>query len=312
VVGGESDSASSCSADTQMETVIPGETLDDNSNNTEAVASSSVSLRGKRIFSLRAANSFGRDEMGTSLVDDGKPLRLSSRSYIAVDWSPAAKDRFFDTKAAEDFEEHETMRSRGAQKKTVIQLDDCLKLFMKEEQLSKHDPWYCPDCKEHKQATKKFDLWSLPDIMIIHLKRFSYNKYWRDKLDALMEFPTHNLDLRKFTINEDANNCDVYDLISVTNHYGGLGGGHYTAFGLNKDDNSWYYFDDSSVTTSSSDAVVTKAAYVLVYQRKNLNQSKKKGQSASATISLQHFNHNNGPSISNGVGAGCDEDMETN
>lgn len=47
-----------------------------------AVASCSASLpssRGKRIFTLRAVNSFGRDETGTVLVDNGKPLKLTSK-----------------------------------------------------------------------------------------------------------------------------------------------------------------------------------------------------------------------------------------
>ena len=42
---------------------------------------------------------------------------------------------------------------------------------------------------KHQQATKKFDLWSLPEVLVIHLKRFSYNRYWRDKIDTLIEFP---------------------------------------------------------------------------------------------------------------------------
>ena len=35
---------------------------------------------------------------------------------------------------------------------------------------------YCPECKELKPATKKFDLWKLPQVLVIHLKRFSYDK----------------------------------------------------------------------------------------------------------------------------------------
>lgn len=35
---------------------------------------------------------------------------------------------------------------------------------------------YCPQCKELKGATKKFDLWKLPQVLVIHLKRFSYDK----------------------------------------------------------------------------------------------------------------------------------------
>jgi len=49
---------------------------------------------------------------------------------------------------------------------------------------------YCPNCKEHQQATKKLDLWSLPPVLVVHLKRFSYSRYMRDKLDTLVEFPT--------------------------------------------------------------------------------------------------------------------------
>ena len=49
---------------------------------------------------------------------------------------------------------------------------------------------YCPRCRKHQQATKKFDLWQLPAILVIHLKRFSYNKVWRDKLDITIDYPT--------------------------------------------------------------------------------------------------------------------------
>ena len=84
---------------------------------------------------------------------------------------------------------------------------------------------YCPNCKKHQRATKKFDLWSLPEVLVIHLKRFSYTRSLRDKLDTLVEFPTRGLNMAPYII--DPNPTDaVYDLIGVCNHYGGLGGGH--------------------------------------------------------------------------------------
>ena len=73
---------------------------------------------------------------------------------------------------------------------------------------------YCPNCQKHQQATKKFDLWSLPEVLIIHLKRFSYNRYWRDKIDTVIEFPLKNLDMTPYVINS-AHGQAVYDLISV-------------------------------------------------------------------------------------------------
>ena len=74
-------------------------------------------------------------------------------------------------------------------KKQVIQLTDCLNLFTKEERLGEQDPWYCPQCKQFQQATKKFDLWKLPQVLVIHLKRFQFNRYRRDKLDVFVEYP---------------------------------------------------------------------------------------------------------------------------
>ena len=62
-------------------------------------------------------------------------------------------------------------------------------------------------------------------------------------------------------------------MVAVSNHYGGMGGGHYTAYAKNIDDGQWYYYDDSRVSISSEDSVVTKAAYVLFYQRRDMNNS---------------------------------------
>lgn len=87
---------------------------------------------------------------------------------------------------------------------------------------------YCPRCKEHRQATKKLDLWKLPDILVVHLKRFSYSRYLKNKLDTVVSFPLQNLDLTKYVKSKDGK-CYTYELYAISNHYGGLGGGHYTA-----------------------------------------------------------------------------------
>ena len=65
----------------------------------------------------------------------------------------------------------------------------------------------------------------LPSILVISLKRFSYNRYWRDKLDTQVDFPTRNLDMGPYIINKNHGKA-IYDLIAVSNHYGVMGGGH--------------------------------------------------------------------------------------
>lgn len=61
---------------------------------------------------------------------------------------------------------------------------------------------------------------------------------------------------------------EIYDLYAVSNHFGSLNGGHYTAFCQNSLDKKWYEFDDSSVSSISASSAVTKAAYVLFYRRR--------------------------------------------
>lgn len=62
----------------------------------------------------------------------------------------------------------------------------------------------------------------------------------------------------------------LYDLYAVSNHYGSLAFGHYTAFCKNPETGKWYDFNDSSVSElDSTEDVVSSAAYVLYYIRKD-------------------------------------------
>ena len=120
--------------------------------------------------------------------------------------------------------QEELASAKGGKK--AISLEDCLSEYTKEEQLGEEDPWYCPNCKKHQQASKKLDIWRLPDILVVHLKRFSHTRAWRDKIDAFVDFPIHGLDLSGKALKEEDREANVYDLFGVSNHMGGLGGGH--------------------------------------------------------------------------------------
>ena len=59
-----------------------------------------------------------------------------------------------------------------------------------------------------------------------------------------------------------------YDLFGISNHMGGLGGGHYIAHTLNSDDNTWYIKDDSTVSKINIPTPMS-SAYVLFYKKKS-------------------------------------------
>ncbi|XP_058499655.1 ubiquitin carboxyl-terminal hydrolase 11 [Solea solea] len=224
--------------------------------------------RRKSLFSIQAVNSNGTTERG--MGEGGNAVSFSSQPYVAIDWDSDMKKRFYNENEAEKYVKHASMDV--PQQQTTVQLQECIELFTTVETLEEENPWYCPVCKKHQLATKKLDLWSLPEVLIIHLKRFSYTKFTREKLDSIVDFPLRGLDfssclLRKHLSNEEPPSC--YDLIAVSNHYGGLRDGHYTSYAKNKDNAQWYYFDDSKVTFASEDQIVTNAAYVLFYHRQD-------------------------------------------
>jgi ubiquitin carboxyl-terminal hydrolase 4/11 len=132
---------------------------------------------------------------------------------------------------------------RQSRRRNGITLNDCLNEFGKEEILSENNAWYCPKCKEHRQAQKKFELWRTPDILIMHLKRFNSNRNFRDKLDLPVIFPLEGLDLQNRVLWKEEGKTLIYDLFAVNNHYGGLGGGHYTAYAQSFFNKEWYEYN---------------------------------------------------------------------
>lgn len=143
-------------------------------------------------------------------------------------------------------------------------LQDCLKLFSKEERLTDSNRFYCSHCKTHRDAIKKMQIWKLPPILLVHLKRFKYDGRWREKLQTLVDFPLDNLDLAQYVIGPK-HNLKKYNLYAVSNHYGGMDGGHYTAYCKNPLKQRWFKFDDHEVSDISASSVRSAAAYIFFY-----------------------------------------------
>ncbi|KAM0559638.1 hypothetical protein ACHAPJ_004162 [Fusarium lateritium] len=219
-------------------------------------------------------------------VADGGPLVRLGEGLV-VDWNEDAWDKVFggspttssDEQGASTFMAMDTLndsalkisqRRRQHRRTRGITLEECLDEFERAEILSEQDMWYCPRCKEHRRASKKFDLWKSPDILVAHLKRFSSSGYRRDKLDVMVDFPIEGLDLTSRVIQKEDGKEEIYDLIAVDDHYGGLGGGHYTAYAKNFVDGRWYNYNDSSVSpVADPSTCITSAAYLLFYRRRS-------------------------------------------
>lgn len=59
----------------------------------------------------------------------------------------------------------------------------------------------------------------------------------------------------------------------MSNHFGGTGGGHYTAFAKHPSSGEWYDFDDSCVSKirdkDLQETIVSSSAYSIFYRRRD-------------------------------------------
>ncbi|WCJ34160.1 Ubiquitin carboxyl-terminal hydrolase 8 [Euphorbia peplus] len=203
-----------------------------------------------------------------SKIEMNEPLKFNRKKVeVLVSWSEKMIGKY-DTCILSSLTEVFKPQLYTSRPQESVSLYKCLEAYLKEEPLGPEDMWYCPGCKEFRQASKKLDLWRLPEILIVHLKRFSYSRFMKNKLETYVDFPTENFDLSNYISYKDGQSSNCYELYAISNHYGGMGGGHYTAF-VDHGHGRWYEFDDESVSSRSEQRIKASAAYVLFYRRVN-------------------------------------------
>ncbi|TWW81373.1 ubiquitin carboxyl-terminal hydrolase 31-like [Takifugu flavidus] len=210
---------------------------------------------------------------------------------IVVEWDKETKDYLFKRTEDEYIPDAESVRhvKEQHQQPQTCSLAQCFQLYTKEEQLAPDDAWRCPHCKQLQQGSIKLSLWTLPDILILHLKRFRQDGDRRMKIQNMVKFPLIGMDMAPHMVKRSQSSWSLpshwspwrrpygmsrdpedylYDLYAVCNHHGTMQGGHYTAHCKNSIDGLWYCFDDSDVHPMSEDEVCKQTGYILFYQRR--------------------------------------------
>jgi len=96
------------------------------------------------------------------------------------------------------FDEDPSVGLSVQQQTEPVSLEQCLHAFTREEQLSGDEKYYCPKCATHQPATKKLQIWRLPPILIVHLKRFQFVNHRWIKSHKAVQFPYTDLDLTSY------------------------------------------------------------------------------------------------------------------
>ncbi|XP_037112603.1 ubiquitin carboxyl-terminal hydrolase 31 [Syngnathus acus] len=233
---------------------------------------------------------------------------------IVVEWDKETKDYLFGHTEEEYIPDAESVYLHREQhhQPQACTLAQCFQLYTKEEQLAPDDAWRCPHCKQLQQGRIKLSLWTLPDVLILHLKRFRQEGDRRVKMQNMVRFPLMGMDMAPHVVKRSQSSWSLpshwspwrrpyglgrnpddflYDLYAVCNHHGSMHGGHYTAYCKNSVDGQWYCFDDSEVAPVADDDVCQQTAYILFYQRRTAIPSWSANSSVAGSTSSSLCDH---------------------
>lgn len=149
-------------------------------------------------------------------------------------------------------------------KRKTLNIYECFDLFTNKEKLEGDNKWLNEKTNTYEDAIKQIQFFSLPDILVIDLKRFDNRMR---KNNCCIDFPLENLDLSKYIIGYDEKSY-TYDCYGICNHSGSSLGGHYTSYVKNAND-KWYHFNDTNVSeVENKNKMVSSKAYCLFYRKK--------------------------------------------
>ena len=138
-----------------------------------------------------------------------------------------------------------------------IQLRDCFEETFKLEHMQ--DPWLDDKTNTHKKIKKQTYLCYLPDILVIHLKRWNYDLRKNNTVVSFDEI----MNIYEYTIHTNKEECN-YELFGIINHQGNVMGGHYFSY-IKKQ--NWFSFDDSTITKIESSNIINNKNYCLFYRK---------------------------------------------
>ncbi len=154
------------------------------------------------------------------------------------------------------------------EKKGELSLDKCLSYFITKEYFKEQLSFYCNFCNKSTNYIKETKIIKSPKYLFFHFLRT--HNLQKDDRNILFTFENFNLD--KYMSKEKSKNNNIYNLIGIIFHIGGVGmmGGHYYAACKNYIDSKWYLFQDEGCEqVSDLKKLELDKAYCLLYEKIN-------------------------------------------
>ena len=168
-------------------------------------------------------------------------------------------------------------------------IEKCLSNFFKSENLINENKIFCEKCKKKNDSKKKFFIKILPNILIIHLKRFdNFGRKIQKNIKNLKE-----IDLNNFTLNEGKKNGTKFKLYSILVHSGFFSSsGHYFTF-LNKNNKNWVEMNDNFVQFVNENYVMNQNGYLFFYEKINENLNENLNENSNENFEILNENFEN-------------------
>ena len=127
-------------------------------------------------------------------------------------------------------------------------LDSSMKNYFKTEIMDGENKINCEECNMKRTCHKRQIFKSLPNILVINLKRFEfdYNTMLKSKLNNYFEFP-FELDMKEYLIENHKEINTKYELTGITIHFGFSDYGHYYDL-IKSPEGKWYKFNDNTIS----------------------------------------------------------------
>ncbi len=142
---------------------------------------------------------------------------------------------------------------------------DCISYYVLSEDMDDDNLIHCEKCNKKCRGKKKSTIWRVPPVLTFGFNRFDDRGR---KIDKLIEFPTGKCTFSNL-VQKPSDKKNVYELVAVGNHEGGLNGGHYWAYGKGTNGN-WYEYNDSRVNEIDTSTLVSSNAYYIIYIKRGL------------------------------------------
>ena len=152
-----------------------------------------------------------------------------------------------------------------------VTLFDCFNKQCESEILEGDNAWFNENENKKQNVNKRLLFWSLPNIMIIDIKRFITSMNGRSKKNQqFIDIPINNVDFSKY-VEGYAKETYIYDLYAICNHHGQIDGGHYSAT-IKTSNGKWYNFNDTQVTEIlvNDNIISGNTPYCLFYRKKKI------------------------------------------